>query len=172
MRQCGADFLGEIIMFRAKLRLALLAAGLAGFPGIAAAADSGPAATVNAFLDAFNRGDIKAAQATNADDVVIIDEIPPHVWHGPGAFQAWLADLTKDGQAKAQTDEKVTMGRLVRSQVDGDSGYAVMTVTFTYRLHGRRTIEPAEVAAALGKRDGAWKITGWAWAGTVPKAIH
>ncbi|HLI65958.1 MAG TPA: nuclear transport factor 2 family protein [Caulobacteraceae bacterium] len=159
-------------MFKTKLRLALLAAGLAAAPAVAMAADSGPAATVNAFLDAFNRGDIKAAQATNADDVVIIDEVPPHVWRGPGAFQAWLGDLTKDGQANGQTDEKVTMGHLVRSQVDGDTGYAVMTVTFTYRQHSRRTIEPAEIAVALGKRDGAWKITGWAWAGTVPKAVH
>ena len=159
-------------MFQTKLRLALLAAGLAAVPAIAAAADSGPAATVNAFLEAFNHGDIKGAQATNADDVVIIDEVPPHVWRGPGAFQAWVGDLTKAAQATGQTEEKVTMNRTIRTQVDGDTGYAVVAVTFTYRLHGRRTIEPAEMAVALAKRDGAWKITGWAWAGTVPKAVH
>lgn len=154
-----------------QARAVLIAAGLAALaPGLAAAAIPAPAATVKAFLDAFNKGDIAAAQATNTDDVSIIDEIPPHAWHGPGAFQAWLADLTKDSAAKGQTDEKVAFLGVVRSQIDGDSAYAVVKVEFRYRQHGKRMVEPAQMVASLHNDGGAWKINSWAWTGTVPHA--
>jgi ketosteroid isomerase-like protein len=149
-------------------RAALAAALLAGLPAAAHAAVHGPLATIHQFLDAFNRGDIAAAQATNAGDVSIVDEIPPHRWHGAGAFQAWVADLTKASQAAGQTDEHVSFVRSVREQIDGDTAYEVVQVSFTYREHGRPTIEPAQIAVALRDEGGAWIITGWAWAGTVP----
>jgi hypothetical protein len=151
-------------------RAGLLAAGLVAIPVIAAAAAAGgPAATVKVFLDDFNKGDMARAQAANAADESIVDEIPPHEWHGPGAYQAWLKDLGAASTAAGQTDEKVTYVSTVREQVDGDTAYVVTKVVFTYKLHGKPTVEPAQVASALAKQGGAWKITGWAWAGTVPQ---
>ncbi len=146
----------------------LLAGGLATIPAVAIAADDGAMATVHRFIDAFNRGDIAAAQATNAPDVVIIDEFPPHEWHGPGAFQAWLGDLGKTSQAAGQTDEKVSFDRTVRDQVDGDTAYAVVGVVYTYTQHGAPIVEPARMALALRDEAGVWKITGWGWAGDKP----
>ena len=146
------------------LWLTLAAGGLAR----AAAPSDGVLATVHQFIDNFNRGDTKAAEAAHAPDVAIIDEIPPHEWHGTGAFQAWVADLEKASQAAGQTDEKVTLGRSIRTQVDGDTAYAVVPVTFTFKQHGKPMIEPAQMAFALRKEPAGWKITGWAWSGTVP----
>ncbi|HXQ47908.1 MAG TPA: hypothetical protein VN806_14920, partial [Caulobacteraceae bacterium] len=117
----------------------------------------------------FNKGDIAGAQATNAADESIIDEVPPHEWHGPGAFQAWLADLGKASTAAGQTNEKVTLGQVLRDQIDGDTAYVVVKVTFNYLQHGKPVVEPAEISAALANQGGAWKITGWAWAGEVPQ---
>lgn len=148
-------------------RAILLAAGLAAIPAAAFAAD--PVATVHQFLDAFDQGDIAAAGATHAANVVIIDEVAPHVWSGPGAFQAWVGDLTKDSQAAGQTDEQVTLGDTVRSQVDGDTAYVVVKVTFVFKQHGAPMIEPAQMAVALHNQADGWKITGWAWTGTVPQ---
>jgi ketosteroid isomerase-like protein len=143
-----------------------LAAGL----GAQAAAPAGPTAPIHQFIDSFNKGDVKAAEAAHTADAVMIDEVPPHVWRGPKAFQDWAAALDKDAKAKGQTDEKVTLGQTVRSQVDGDTAYVVIRATFTYNEKGKPMSEPAQMAFALHKVAGAWKISGWAWTGTVPHA--
>lgn len=148
---------------------ALAATAAAAVPTLALAADDAPMTVVRTFMNAFNKGDIPGAQATHAADAAIIDEVPPHQWHGPGAFTAWLGDLAKNSAATGQTDEHVAMGPVVREQVDGDNAYVVMKVVFTYKLKGVPTTEDALFTAALGKQGDAWKITGWAWAGEVPK---
>ncbi|TMH33416.1 MAG: hypothetical protein E6H66_12275, partial [Betaproteobacteria bacterium] len=40
---------------------------------------------VHQFVDGFNKGDIKSALAACAEQTSIIDEFPPHEWHGAGA---------------------------------------------------------------------------------------
>jgi ketosteroid isomerase-like protein len=152
-------------MLAAAVAVAALAGGVQ-----AAAASRGPAAVINQFNDAFNRGDMAGAKAILTDDATMIDEIAPHAWHGPGAFDAWSADLAKSDKAAGITNEKVAIGSTVRSIVDGDSAYVVSRVTYTYRQHGRHMVEPAELAVALRQEGGAWKIAAFAWAGTVPHA--
>jgi hypothetical protein len=51
-------------------------------------------ATVHKFVDAFNKGDTKAAVAACADQTSIIDEFPPHQWHGAGACASFLPTTT------------------------------------------------------------------------------
>ena len=157
-------------------RIVILAAGASlALSGPAAAAAkpasaAGVMAPIHQFIDSFNKGDIKTAEATHVAAPTIIDEVPPHHWQGQGAFQAWAGDLEKDAKAHGQTDEKVTLGRVVRSQADGDSGYAVVRATFTYNEKGKPMEEPAQMVFSLHKEAGAWKITGWTWAGTAPHA--
>jgi hypothetical protein len=134
---------------------------------LAAAAD-GVMTPIKTFLDDFNKGDTAGAAATHAAEVSIIDEFPPHAWHGPTAFKDWAADLEKDAKAKGQTDQKVTLGRTLRTQVDGDTAYVVTTATFSYKEHGKAMTEPAQMAFALRKDGDTWKIASWAWAGTKP----
>ena len=43
-------------------------------------------APVHQFIDGFNKGDTKAAIAACSDAVSIIDDLPPHEWHGSGAM--------------------------------------------------------------------------------------
>jgi ketosteroid isomerase-like protein len=154
-------------------RLSILtgaAAALAlSFGGVSQAADTGPMATVKAFIAAFNTGDMAAAQATNTDDVSIIDEIPPHAWHGPGAFQAWLGDLAADSKANDQSHQKVTFLRTTRSRIDGDTAYVIIAVTYTYKEHGHAMVEPAQIDMSLKNGDGGWKVNSWAWVGTAPR---
>jgi ketosteroid isomerase-like protein len=155
---------------RGLLAAAVAVAALAG-GAQAAAASRGPAAVINQFNDAFSRGDMAGAKATVTDDLVVIDEIAPHAWHGPGAFDAWSADLAKNDKAAGMTNEKVAIGATLRSIVDGDTAYVVRRVTYTYRQHGRRMAEQsAQLTVALRQEGGGWKIAGFAWAGTVPHA--
>jgi ketosteroid isomerase-like protein len=150
-----------------------VAAALATVPTLALAASAtGPVAVVHGFIDAFDRGDIAAAEATNAPDVSILDEMPPHEWHGAGAFQGWVSALGADAKAHDQSSQKVTLGPAIRSQIDGDTAYVVFQAVFSYREHGRAIAEPAQMVFALRDGAGGWKITSWAWSGAVPRAAR
>ena len=146
----------------------LALAVVAGGSVLAAAPADGVMTTIKTFIDEFNKGDIVGAAATQAADVAIIDEFPPHAWHSPTAFKDWAADLEKDAKAHGQTNQKVTLGRTVRNQVDGDTAYVVMAATFMYKEQGKAMVEAAQMAFALRKDAGAWKIAAWTWAGTTP----
>jgi len=47
---------------------------------------------VRQFVDGFNKGDTQKAAAACADQTSIIDEVPPHEWHGDGACSKWMDD--------------------------------------------------------------------------------
>jgi ketosteroid isomerase-like protein len=152
------------------LVVAMLALGIGAASSVRAAAPTdAPLATIKKFIDDFNKGDIKGAQSTQADDVAILDEFPPHAWNGAGSFDKWLADLQKDAKAKEQSEQKLTLGKTVRSQADGDTAYVVMAGTFAYKEKGKPMKEPGHMAFALRKDGDNWKIASWSWAGTPPR---
>jgi ketosteroid isomerase-like protein len=125
-------------------------------------------APITQFMDSFNKGDIPGAAAAHAADVVIIDEVPPHLWRGPKAFETWVADLTANDKKHEITEEKVTLGKTLRAISEGDVGYVVVKAVYTYKEKGVATVEPAEMTFALKAGKDGWKIAGWSWDGTVP----
>ena len=144
-----------------------LVAGLAAGPVLAANAKL--EAPAHQFIDAFNKGDLKGAAAANAPGgISIIDEVPPHYWTGAGAFSAWAADLATDAKAHGDTDGKVTLGAVQRSEMTGDHGYVVMAATYTYNEKGVAMREPARFVFAMVRGAGGWKIAAWTWAGGKP----
>ena len=136
----------------------------------AASKSAGLLKPIHQFIDDFNKGDVKGAEAAHLAAPTIIDEVPPHLWQGDGAFRAWAGDLDKAGKAAGDTDEKVVLGSVIRTQIDGDTGYAVLKATYLYKEKGKAMAEPAQMTFALKKDGGDWKIAGWTWAGTVPHA--
>jgi ketosteroid isomerase-like protein len=147
--------------------MAVAAQLVAAGPALAAPAD--PAlATVHQFIDSINKGDAKAAGALQADDSAIIDEFPPHQWHGPGAFAAWLGDFAKDAAAKGESDQHLALGRPTRVDLDGDTAYVVAPAVYTYKQHGKPMVEPAQMTLALRKGASGWSIAAWAFAGSAP----
>ena len=141
-----------------------LAFGLAG-PGLAQAAGSEVTEPVRQFIAAFNVGDLKAAEATHAADAIIIDEPPPFIWRGPGAFQAWLVDLAKDDAARGRTDGHVTLGEPKREEVAGDAAYVIVPVDYAFKDRGVALHEPSQMTLSLRKTAAGWKITSWTWTG-------
>jgi hypothetical protein len=154
-------------------RIVLIAAGLAavGVAGQAAPAAKGPMAPIRQFVDDFNKGDNAGAKATHVASPSIIDEVAPHAWNGPGAFDAWSKDLQKDATSRGDTDGKVVLGSTIRSQIDGDTAYVVIHATYDYNEKGQATAEPASFTFALHKQAGGWKIASWAWNGSTPHAV-
>ena len=127
-----------------------------------------PIAAVRQFIDSFNKGDVKAAEATHAADVTIIDEVPPYHWQGPGAFKSWLADLTKHDAANGVTNGNMKLGSPVREEVSGDRAYVVMATEYTFGQKGVTMREPSQTTFVLKKDGNGWRITGWTFAGPKP----
>jgi ketosteroid isomerase-like protein len=149
--------------------LLILSAAAVALAGVAQAAGGpDPVALVRKATDAFNRGDMKAASASYADDVAITDEFAPYQWHGPGTLQTYLNDFGNWSKTSGQTDQKVTISSVLRSDVSGDAAYVVMREVYTYKDHGRRMVELGDQAYTLHNGADGWKITGAAWAGSKP----
>lgn len=123
------------------------------------------------FLDGFNKGDMAAAAAAHGADVVIVDEVAPHIWRGPKAFEAWATDLEADAKKTGKTESAVTLGKTLRSVTSGSHGYVVVQVVYTYKEKGVSMREPAEMTFSLQNGKDGWKISSWAWDGTVPRKV-
>jgi len=146
-----------------------LTAGLifvfAGAVGSAAPQQSVVMASVHQFIDGFNRGDAKTALAACDSPASIIDDIPPHEWHGPTACADWANAYNANAKKNGITDGIVTLGRPWHVYVTGDRGYVVVPVKYTYKQNGKPFTESGSVlTVALRKIAAGWRITGWAWA--------
>jgi ketosteroid isomerase-like protein len=141
------------------LAVALLAAG-------SAAATEKPDVMVplHQFVDAFNKGDIKAAVAQCAEQTSIIDEFPPHEWHGAGACSTWANDFDADAKKNGITDGIVTLGKPRHVDITADKAYVVVPANYTFKQKGKPVKEMGStLTVALQKAAAGWRITGWTW---------
>lgn len=121
-------------------------------------------AVVNQFTDAFNKGDTKSAAATCAEQTSIIDEFPPHEWHGAGGCAKWMADYDADAKKNGITDGNVKLSTPKHVDVTADRAYVVVPADYTYKMKGKPVKETASLlTVALQKSTSGWKITGWSW---------
>ena len=121
-------------------------------------------AEVHEFVAAFNAGDVPRMIATCAPRASIIDDIPPHEWHGSDACGQWARDLGAAEKKAGISDSVVTLGTAWRVDVDGPWAYVVAPATYTYRMHGKPVTESNSIfTIALERIGGTWRITGWAW---------
>jgi len=137
-------------------------------PGAALAADAQLMAPIHQFIDSFNKGDVKAAEAAYASSVAIIDEVAPYIWTGPGAFKAWASALMADAKTRGDTDQGVTVSDPIREEVTGDRAYVVVPAVYAFKEKGAAMKEAGQMTFALLKGAAGWKIAGWTWTG--PKA--
>jgi hypothetical protein len=144
-----------------------------GAAASAATPDPQLMAPIQKFIDSFNKGDTAAAAATHATaaDLAIIDEVSPHLWQGPQAFQAWSADLDSDAKKRGITDQAVTISAPTREETSGDHAYVVVPAVYTFKERGVAMREPAQFVFALRKDAGGWLIHGWAWTGPKPQPV-
>src|SRR5215469_14769028 len=131
---------------------------------LAASEQTDVMATVNQLVEAFNKGDIKSLLASCIDEMCIIDEFPPHEWHGAGTCSKWLADYDADAKKNGINDGAVTIGKPLHVDFSGDRTYVVVPATYTYKQHGKPMKETGSIwTFALQKVEGSWRVSGWAW---------
>ena len=147
-----------------KIFVAVAVAVLAAGPA-AASEKIDVMAPVHQFVDGFNKGDTKTAVAACADQTSIIDEFPPHEWHGVGACSNWANDYEADAKKNEITDGIVTLSKPRHIDVTADRAYVVVPANYTFKQKGKLVKEIGSMFTfALQKGEAGWRITGWAWA--------
>ncbi len=141
------------------LALAVLAAG----PAVATN-KSDVMSVIQQWVDAFNKGDAKAAAAACADQTSIIDDFPPYEWHGSGACAKWYGEFQAATKAENTTDHAVTLGKPRHIDVMSDHAYVVVPAGLSYVKKGAPVKETSTVTMSLQKGTSGWRITGWSWA--------
>lgn len=130
----------------------------------AAPADTGVLAVARQWADAFGLRSFETDSAPCAEDAVVIDDLPPHVWQGPGACSAWFRAFEAWAAQAGATDAAITLGEISHLDVDGDFAYLVAPVTLSYRRAGKSVEFPGTITLTLRKRTSGWGISGAAWA--------
>jgi hypothetical protein len=130
-------------------------------------------APIQKFIDSFNKGDMAGAVATHAAgaDLTIIDEVPPFIWRGAKAFQAWSTALDTASKQAGITDQMVTISAPTRTESSGDSGYVIVPAVYTYKEKGVAMREAAQMTFVLKKGTSGWSIHGWTWTGPKPQRV-
>ena len=121
--------------------------------------------SVHQFIDAFNKGDTKTLVAACADQTSILDEFPPHEWHGAGACAKWISDFDADAKKNGITDAAVTLHDPWHVDITADRAYAVIPVNYNFKQKGKPVSEVGSILTiAMQKSQSGWRLTGWAWA--------
>lgn len=124
-----------------------------------------PSAAVRRYVEAFNRGDLRAMAALCANPVHILDGMAPHVWHGLAATEDWYRDVLLKGEHAGAGDYHVTLGEPWHVDITGDAAYVVVPTTMTFKVHGQQVTQAGSVfTVALRKLAAEWRIAAWAWA--------
>ncbi len=122
-------------------------------------------AAVRQFVDGFNKGDTKKTVAACTDQTSIIDEFPPHEWHGAGACAKWLGDYDADARKNGITDGFVTLRTPRHIDISADRAYVVVPANYTFKRKGKPVKETnSMLTLTLEKNAAGWRINGWAWA--------
>ena len=121
-------------------------------------------APVHQFVDGFNKGDTKSALAACADQTSIIDEFPPHEWHGAGACAKWADDYDANAKKDGITDGMVILGKPRHVDVTGDLAYVVVPASYRFKQKGKPVAEIGSMLTiALQKGPAGWRMTAWTW---------
>jgi hypothetical protein len=120
---------------------------------------------VHQFVASFNKGDATAARAGCSDVTSIIDDFPPHEWHGAGACPRWMESYRVFTRANGLADMIITLGNPRHVDTAADRAYVVVPANYTIRNHGKLVSKTNSMMTfALEKSANAWHIVGWAWA--------
>jgi ketosteroid isomerase-like protein len=121
-------------------------------------------AAVHQFFDNLDEKTLPKALATCDSPVSILDEFPPHVWHGPTACADWFKGLVAYNEKSGITDGVATLGAPWTVDVTGDRAYVVAPAAYTFKQHGKPVKEAHAVfTVGLRRTDAGWRITGWTW---------
>ena len=124
-----------------------------------------PLATIQQYIDAFNKGDQEGMSAAFSVPGSILDGMAPHLWVGPTAAQDWYRDVLIEGEQHGASDYFVTLGEPLHNNITGDSAYVVVPATMKFKVQSQEILQTgAMFTVALRRLAAGWRIAAWAWA--------
>jgi ketosteroid isomerase-like protein len=121
-------------------------------------------AVVHRWTDAFTQRSFNTDIAPCAEDAVVIDDLPPHVWQGPGACSKWFKTFDAWASKAEATNAVITLGEIRHLDSEGGFAYLVAPVTLSYIKAGKPVKFLGMITMTLRKRESGWRISGVAWA--------
>jgi hypothetical protein len=118
---------------------------------------------VHRYVDNLDPKTLDAALAMCDSEVSILDEFPPHVWHGATACADWFKGEKAYNEKVGITDEDAPLGTPQTVEVNGDRAYFVAPMIYSYKQHGKPVKETATFTVALRRTPAGWRITGWTY---------
>ena len=131
---------------------------------VAAAENADVIAVIHRWTEAFSQHSFKTDIAPCAEDAVVIDDLPPHVWQGPGACSKWFNAFEAWASSAGVTNAVITLAETRHLDLDGGFAYLVAPVTLAYVKAGKPVNFPGVITLTLRKGESGWRITGMAWA--------
>ena len=151
-----------------RTALALLTCALIFAPRVASAAtpdQTAVMATVNRFIDGFNKANLSEMTSTCEPSASLIDDFAPHIWTGANACGNWYKDFTAWAKANHYTDNTVIAGKPWQLMVEGNHAYVVLPAKYTWLENGKPgQLSGSVYTLVLGKTKTGWLIAGWTWA--------
>jgi hypothetical protein len=121
-------------------------------------------AAVHRYFDNLGKDTLETALGMCDSHVSILDEFPPHEWHGPTACADWWKALNAYDEKEGIAAEAAALGTAWTVDVTGDRAYFVAPATYEYQQHGKPVKESHAVfTVALRRAEAGWRITGWTW---------
>ena len=152
---------------RAASILTILLTVAMGSPASFASDKDDVVGVVNRYLDNLateHPEKVQVALGLCDSQVSILDEFPPHAWHGPTACADWWKELLAYDEKSGITNGDATLGKPWTVDVTGDRAYFVAPMTYTYKQNGKSVKESAAFAVALKRTQAGWRITSWTYA--------
>jgi ketosteroid isomerase-like protein len=144
--------------FLIALAMSVLAVGPA-----AASTKTDVMSVVHQWADGFNKGDAKSIAGSCASQSSVIDDFPPHEWHGAGACSKWFDDFQTFAKAAEFAEPTIAIGKIWHIDVTGEVAYVVASATLTYQKKGSPAKLRATITAILKKGAVDWRITALTW---------
>ncbi len=144
--------------------LIAIAMGMLMSTPVAASDHTDAMAVVHRWTDAFSRRRLATDIAPCTEDAVVIDDLPPHVWQGPGACSNWFRAFEAWASKAGAINAAITLGNIRHLDIDGGFAYLVAPVTLSYVRAGKPVNFRGMITMTLRRQEAAWRISGVAWA--------
>ena len=144
---------------------ALSAMALAGAAAAVPVAGPDPrvVATIQAVIEAGQKGDIASLGRLYAPDCTFVDEFAPFLWTGPGSVSAYFTSGARMYQQTQHKDDRITAGPPAFIYVSDDRAFVVEPLGGTANVGGKPYASRGAYAFSLSRIDGRWMITSQTW---------
>lgn len=123
------------------------------------------ATAVLAMVDAVNRGDFATAVAAFAEAPVIVEDIAPYIWRGPGAPSGWLSAMGANAARLNVQSVLLALDQPTRIEVDVDAAYAVFPGDLSLGAVRRDLVARGLLTLTLQNEGDRWLISSLVWSG-------